>query len=524
MNIEARDGDAHRGALKQDFAVEVSEHLRADFTLLREACLFTSGDAQKRKFTEKTVDKFSQHIVCRHYSGLCYELTHLCWAIINTGSNASLLDYFYIHENIKPERFTSHFTQVNECQIPQASVRLNAQEAGADFLDITIHNHQFSLSASRINLLATCLEWLLNFVPKLLETLYEGLNGKSYNAIQSMASDLQKQIYHYLHDHLPPAKVQAKFHLMSQYLSTQSLPQFDDEHILLFWLKAREREGMSRFSTVVRDIFQYHQALASAQNANAMLHANDISEHLESETVFSALEAFADEQINLHILTEVPKLLSKQQAEKLQLIADHPKQSENFPLSLMRYVVFGQYQAKCIQAQRNQVLSIDSFALPPLNEYAALLQTFTAQVKLVEQTWMAVLHILFLEDSDDALALLSAKSNFLDILSNEKVNSYDRNKKDLLTLINESEVFKGFKAQCKQAYARNNRQGFTASSQLSDLTLYSDNTLLLLGLSKTLERILHKNEAFFTNLSSDDAKYRSDGCIFKDELMQRMKL
>jgi hypothetical protein len=536
-----------------DFAVEVSEQLKADFMLLREAYLFTSGHAQTVKFSEKTVDKFVQHIVCRHYGNLCYELSHLCWAIVNTGSRGALLDFFYIQENIKAKRFTTFFKDIAPCQIPQAGVSLKAGEGAHSFLHICIHQHQFSLSAGRINLLAACLEWLLNFVPNLLETLYDELNGKTFNAIQSLASTLQKHIYHYLNKHLPQAKVQAKFHFMSHWLSEQQSDSFDDENILTFWQSAREREGMSRFTTVVRDILQYQQALISAKNASSVDHANDLAEHIESEYVFDAIDAFVDEQICLEALTEVPKLLSKQQAEKLQLIGDYPQQIKDFPLSLLRYVVFGQYQAKCIQAQRNQSLNPTSFALSPLNEYKVLLQYFSAQLKLNEQTWMAVLHILFSEDSADALALLTAKDNFVNLLLNSKAGTKEQvlalqsqlhaqslvnplplidqgdgeprsDKHAVSKIFTDSEVLLAFKTHCKQSYARNNRQGFTLKSQLDDVSLYLDNTITLLNLSKALERVLVKNDALFEDLLLSEEKYRADGCIFKGELMQRMKV
>lgn len=536
---------------KQDFAVEVSEQLKADFMLLREASFYTGGDAQTTKFNEKTIDKFAQHIVCRHYGNLCYEIAHLCWAIVNTGSRGTLLDFFYVQENVTPNRFTAFFKHTAQCQIPQASVSLKAGEGAYSFLHISIHQHQFSLSAGRINLLAACLEWLLNFVPNLLETLNEALDGKSFNAIQSLASALQKHVYHYLIKHLPQAKVQAKFHFMSHWLSAHRYPSFDDESVLSFWQSAREREGMSRYTTVVRDIFQYQQALSSAQNASSVNDANDLAEHIESERVFDAIDVFVDEQICLEILSEVPKLLSKQQAEKLQLIADYPRQVKDFPLSLLRYVVFGQYQAKCIQAQRNQSLNIDTFAVSPINEYDVLLQYFSAQLQLNEQTWMAVLHILFSEDSPDVLLLLTAKDNFLDQLLDSNVatkaqvlvlqsklhaqaskkrslgvapadSELSSEKSAMLKMFADSEILLSFKAMCKQAYARNNRQGFTLKSQLDDVSLYLDNTMSLLDLSSALKRILMKNEALYQSLSKKDEKYQADGCIFKHELMKRM--
>ncbi|MBT1449406.1 hypothetical protein KJ365_00805 [Glaciecola sp. XM2] len=484
------------------FVVPVSAQLQADFDLLRQAQLYDQQGGQRDKFTAHTIDKLAQHIVCRHYSGLCYELAHLSWAVVNTGSKDALLDYFYIQENVYASGFTQYFQKIGPCKLPEAQVCFHSRESDAtahNAIEITIHQHRFSITASRINILAAMLEWLLNFVPNLLVQIDEALNGKSHNAIQSLASQLQKEIYEYLNKHLVQAKAQAKFHYMSAWLQEREVSQFTDQSLLELWIDAKNRDGMSRFTTVVKDVFQFQEAITKTHTEKALMQAQDISEQDQAEWLFETLDTITEPQISLAQLTNTPKLLSKQQAEKLQLLSDYSAMCQRFPMTWLRYDVFGQYQANCIQAQRNQNISAEAFTLPNENLYGQLLKHFQAQLKLNEHTCLAVIHILLQDNYEGVQTLLS-------------LDTFNMSGDDTETL----------KRRCQQAFLRNNRQGFTDKTIVEDKAIYVDNTLALLLLSNAITQLFSRNKALFNTLTKDDEKYRSDGCIFKDELMQRM--
>ncbi|MEQ3653895.1 MAG: hypothetical protein ABNH33_11265, partial [Glaciecola sp.] len=80
----------------------VSSTLQADFDLLRETPNLL-GDA---KYTQKTIDKLAQYIVCRNYGKLCLELCYLCWPIVKYGRQGqALLDFFWLQEVISPKGF-----------------------------------------------------------------------------------------------------------------------------------------------------------------------------------------------------------------------------------------------------------------------------------------------------------------------------------------------------------------------------------------------------------------------------------
>ncbi|MDU0356399.1 hypothetical protein RS130_23125 [Paraglaciecola aquimarina] len=56
----------------------ISETLKSVFAQLKE----TPG-LNGNKYHSKDVEQLSQDIVCRNYGSVCYELSFLCWAVVN---------------------------------------------------------------------------------------------------------------------------------------------------------------------------------------------------------------------------------------------------------------------------------------------------------------------------------------------------------------------------------------------------------------------------------------------------------
>ncbi|WP_371195185.1 hypothetical protein [Glaciecola sp. SC05] len=513
------------------FAVDVSDTLKADFALLRETPFYHALGQHQQKFTDKSVDKFARHIVCRNYASLCFELSHLCWAIINTGSAKSIFEYFYIEEAITAKSMRRYFELLGEdaCHLSKASITMQAspdEDPHNTNLVIQIHQHAFTIHPSRANLLGVCMEWLVTILPNVFERLFDELNGNGFNAIQNMASILQKNIYDYLADHLPAAKAQQKFHFLSKWLVEHNVPHFSDQHMLQIWQSMGKRDGAERFTTVVKDVFQFQEAIAKAEHGQAISFSEDFDQLYANEHVFESVETFFAEQIDLHALYDTPKLISKQQAERLQLIGEYPTQSVIFPLTVLRYNVLGSLQAKAIQAQRNKSLYKDKLELPEDNQYADQIQKFSGQIALNEITFYAVLHVLLQKQPEQALSLLAANQRamnqfvdelrhsgaFISIAENTDSNSVSQ------ILLQHPPLLRA----CKAAYQQNNRQGFTPQSLIENTQIYTDRTLALLQLSDILRRLFANNSGVLSINEALFEKYRSDGFIFSRELLERM--
>ncbi len=537
------------------FAVNVSETLQADFAMLRETPYYQSrynsvaldSDTQHSfKFSAKTIDKLSQYIACRNYAPLCYELAHLCWVLVNTGGKDAIFDYFYLAEAVTARRMQDFFESPENCQcaLPSASVELLQRKLAQDTnkssnkithlnpahvdidsvpdcLCLKIHQHEFIIHLNRANILAACMEWLVTILPKVFDVAFEYLSGKGFNGIQSFSSYLQKDVYDYLKDHLPPAKAQAKFQQMSLWLKAKQLNQFCDDNILEFWQTPNAREGSEKLTTLIKDVFHFEQALESAKTQQAHQYAQDSYELDMAEQVFESVVTHAKAQIDLARLTELPKLLSKQQAQRLTLLAQFPQLCSRFPLSYLRHEVLGTMQSVCIQAQRNKTLNESFFEMPEQNQYADLLQKLRAQKELNSLSYCAVMHILLIgrEEDGDAYCteLLAANNELLNALT-QKVENQTNATQSIDHLLQEPSLI----SACKSAYQQNNRQGFTQSSHLSNKQVYVDSALVLLALSQALDTLLKSNAHLFQKTSLLFEKYASDGCIFSSELRQRM--
>nr|WP_136249659.1 hypothetical protein [Ningiella ruwaisensis] len=583
-----------------------SETLQGEFALLKEITFFqTKNDCQRskrsskehhyeedkrsifhnRKFSERSVKLLAQHIVCRHYANLSYELAHWMWAVVNISidedAQSALFNCFYLEENVTSQRalafLRSRLTKTNNaCKLSSASVllvddktdeasrHLSADGKNSKMLKISIHQHVFYLHLSRINLLACFVEWLLGFVHDAFFTWSSELDGRGLNAIQATAKRIQKDVYEYLKMHLQGAKALSKYQKMQSFLQQQSSGVFDDDLILRFWLQHHAQEGFTRFTTVVNDIFQYEisqetAALQSAHHFAQQFNHNDTgnehrnslpeSEHalkIYSDAViheleegqtgaqsFSSLQTLENERFDIEALTQVPKMLSKQQSARFVLMAEFPRQVSRFPLSYLRFIAFSKLQSAHIQSLRNkQPLDNDSLNARWLEteDYLSVARKCAAQIQVNFQTLLSIFYILrqqietknahqsapllleFVCEHQELLDFLIEKVDFQEqVPTLEDVN----NNSKLFELIMNSEPLI---VALKQAFAKNNRQGFTPDSILKDVNAYIDSALLLGRLSAVLKRFLHKNRPLLNDSESLQAKFLADGCILVDEL------
>ncbi|MFC4699628.1 hypothetical protein ACFO4O_05595 [Glaciecola siphonariae] len=520
-------------SVSSPFAIEISEELAADFAMLRETPFYHLPDSKasaKAKFNAKTVDQLSQSIACRNYAKLSYEFAHLCWAIVNVDDHGGLFTYFYVDEAVSAQRMRKFFDERRNkpCKLGAASITLgNSEDAEARHkLFIQIHQHQFVLHMQRANILAAFMEWLMGVLPNVLENTFDALVGKGLNAIQSYASMLQKDIYDYLSEHLPPAKAQAKYHAMSQWLQQRGLSHFDDDAVFCLWRESVLKEGVDKLTTLIADVFQFEQAVESAQSAKdaSFVKDSDMLDFMDAndDEYALTLNQYFESRLDLDLLIDAPKLLSKQQAQRLTLLAAYPLQCAQFPLSYLRYEVLGSLQSVCIQALRNKRLSPQHFTPDENNQYSELVHKLAAQLKLNELNYLALMHIFLRQQNtsgDDVAAELLAANN--DVL-NQYANLDKLTGLDASSLIGHILRQDSLLEACKHAFQQNNRQGFTPSTLLDDEQRYINSAQMLVKLSQVLAQFIRRNKAVFFSDDILEKKYRSDSSIFCDELKQRM--
>lgn len=359
-------------------AYGVSEQLKAEFDLLREVNC-TEG---KIKFSSSTVDKLAQHIVCRHYSKLCYEFSHLNWALIHANTNSAssiqnaLVHYYWLEQCQWPQYFKQYFANLCEpiesAQEHKIGLYTNHNVSGdisniSEGITLQVYDHVFSISASRANILACFMEWIIGVVPDLLNTMEVSLHGKGHNGIREFSSSLQKQIYDYLSVHLPPAKLQQRFRLIQNWYKLSPKKAMNDNNLFDFWQQHNSIEGYGKYSNVVKDSLSYLNALSIVETSTSVLHAAnalDSTEGLNEQNThaftvqdeahyFDVVRQYAAQTVlPISDLLSAPKALNKQQLELFELFSQYPQHLLPLSSTWLRLQIFGKVQHKIIQMTR----------------------------------------------------------------------------------------------------------------------------------------------------------------------------
>ncbi|MFT6268377.1 MAG: hypothetical protein ACJAVV_001185 [Alphaproteobacteria bacterium] len=556
----------------------VSEHLKAEFEMLRDV----EGNNGNAKFTNKTVDSLAQHLVCRNYGNLCYEFAHINWALIFTNTNTNrpsniqqaLLDFYWITQCSSSSAFSAYFKKIDIDSKANANSPITVISIAGDKLvkepksrsgsssthldtstkpsmsgiTINIHEHSFTISATRANLLACFAEWLVCVVPDLLGLIENMLLGKGHNAIREFSSVLQKHIYYYLSEHLPPAKLQLRYRLLQSWYQDNAytnLSDINDGSLLKFWQQHNTQEGYGKFSSVVKDSLSYQHALDITHTSVSLQYAvnsDDMAEELpdllpedadaQGSAIFSlAAQYDATHMIDAKSLLNTPKVLNKQQFELIELAARYPYYILPLVTTWLRLQVFGKAQHQIIQLVRIKRLNIgceqDYFALCE-HDYEDVKHACVSLMASNQQVLLAIVDVLITETPKQAclilLKLMSSMSKYeayvssfarmLDESSDLNINEVSAvNLSTLAQWQLTNPWLKDLLGQCRIAFKHINREGFTAKSLLGS-HCYISSAERLFDLNKTLKQLV-------TNINNKEqhsaAKFEADRLIFTNE-------
>ncbi len=521
----------------------VSEQLRSEFDMLREV----SNAQGYAKYSTKTVHVLAQHIVCRHYGNLCYELAHLNWAILHADkervSSQALLNFYWISGCSSSQKMTQFFAQrAHNCDtgLPVISVLNDAKiEVDTQAIRLSIYDHVFVVNGARSNLLS--MEWLVVIIPDLLTLIATHLHGKGLNAIKTLASEIQKQIYAYLGAHMPPAKLQQRHRLLSQWHQEKALTNISDDSILQFWQQYNTFEGYVKFSHVVTDILGFMQARDIAQAQTNLTYAtsttnvdgnfsdiNSGENSLENDREFGKTLALSRSNIDLHRLMQNPKALNKQQVELVTIMTEFPEYIMQVLLSYLRVQTFGKRQHQMIQAQRvlsKNHLKISTDLLKDIGTYQDVLHQCVLLQATNQQSLLAIAQLLLNQEQYTQACLILLKlsqqipslhvyrQSFAALLDGLGKQGKSLSK----TILNEWQLaqpaYQQLVVQSKLALKQINRSGFTSSSLLEPDD-YIISAELLFDLNVLLTRVISNINK---NNLVQQGKFEADRLIFTNE-------
>ena len=532
----------------------ISEHLKSDFDMLRETTYYinienvstSSSGETKHKFLNKNVDKLAQHLVCRHYGNICYELAHLCWAIVHTSKvpDQAIVQYFWLNTVCTQSQFKTHFlaqlhegqgvqnTPINNCQISMLSEHLN----------IAIHQHTFSINAARANFLSCFMEWLACAIPETISYIFHALIGKGHNGISELASTLQSDIYQYLSEHLPPAKLQQRFRLLESYHKGTDVC---DSTIMQFYCTHNHLEGCGKFSNVVNDTFSFMLALKQTNEAKMLDYAASYESFFSAESVDgSALdETQHAEQIfsivqhqeasllyELETLSSLPKVFSKAQFDALYMLVEYRQFFPDFSLTWLRCQIFGKWQNKLIQAHRNKTVE-NIHECEPDEGYSDAQQKLLLSLASSYQAQMAMIHIVLSAATNspssqayvDLLSILhalckdhpslKAHVKIINTCVNEVNTEHSTQLDEAYKTLARSDSFLDIRQSAVQAFKAINRAGFTSSSALR-LEEYVNANHDLTSIQNTLRQVLSH---LVSKKLCEESNFNADRFIFVKE-------
>jgi hypothetical protein len=525
----------------------VSESFNSFIDGLRE----TPGLSDK-KFRLADVNKLAQYLVCRNYGKACLELSYLAWAVVNyptkTLTNSPLLDFFWLNENITPARFRQAFEQ------PYSTSSYAAFLNGAG-LQLQLSQQPFVISPTRVGLLAVLLEVIITLAPEQLTIIEHTLKDThNDNVIKKLSSDLQKQIYQFLTQHLVPAQQQRRFRYISQWLSEKQANEgttsvtITDESIMSFWQEAGLDDtspGYKLYASAFNDMIAVHQAIQQATQTLAIEHANTIGFDSENgeyspDMIEEILFNEAAEVDDYTWLCHTPKFLTKSQWHFIGPLMQKQFYAKTLALSFARLAVFGQWQATIVQAKRkSSTILQQKLTSPPQKDYQQYQQQLQLHNKLIVNVSMAISHIFYhYEDSRYLGCILEflpkSIAQQIKIWFEENITNIDRLQKEpeaieklnkvlfiqSQKLLVQSLEFNQVMQVAKTAFNSNNKEGFQHLPNIASLDTYQDGYEAITQCQHILQANIAKLSQTWSSPGGCLENYCSDLSIFKDMFTQ----
>jgi hypothetical protein len=506
----------------------ISETLKALFTQLKD----TPG-LHGYKYHGKDVEQISQNIVCRNYGSVCYELSFLCWAVVNHPQYTScspLLSFFWLEENIQPKRFRQAFSQPIQTASGQTFM-------GEDYLQLTIGDIEFAISPTRVGVLAVMLELIASIEPAQLSSIETLLLDADTKAIKRLSSNFQKLIYSYLKEHMPEASTQDRFRAISRWLKQHNLTaqKLTDQYVLDFWLNPPAQPSYIKYSTVLDDLLDAITAIEVVENTfNAeyalSLGSNSEQGEVDADWVQTTVFEQADNVSDLSWLCQSPKFLTLTQYQPMSPLLSHGKFARQLPLSFLRLAIFGGWQSVLVQAKRKstQVLAdkLQQFPNRHYQDYVAELNDSESQCKQVQQV---IAHIFYSLNNPLFVGIMLKQmptdlQQTLKIWMRAQITEPTESQETLFLHIQQW-LPQHAKAQywlneAANIFKNNNKDGFKKLPSVTELDIYQDGSEALDHCQALVARYL----LVITKLNHENAQladiYRSDLCIFSNRFNQ----
>jgi hypothetical protein len=511
----------------------ISETLKGLFAQLKD----TPG-IDGCKYHGKDVEQISQNIVCRNYGSVCYELSFLCWAVVNHHqyTSSALLSFFWLEENIQPKQFRYAFS--DPIQTAAGVVVM-----GENYLNLHIDNTEFAISPTRVGVLAVMLELIVSIEPLQLSKIEEMLLNANSQTVKQLSSNLQKLIYSYLKEHIPEASTQERFRAISGWLKRNSLTaqRITDQDVLDFWISPPAQPSYIKYSTVLDDLLDAITAIDVVENTLNADHALSLGNNSEqgevnADWVQSTVFEQADNTTDLSWLCQSPKFLTLAQYQPMKSLLSHGKLACQLPLSFLRLAIFGDWQSVLVQAKRKsaQVL-VDKLKQFPDRHYQNYTHDLSDTQFYCEQVQHVIGHIFYTLDNPLFVGIMLKHmppelQQTLKMWMREQIESESEGEattasethylKHIQQWLSQHPTAQTWLAKAGNAFKNNNKDGFKILPSSNYLDIYQDGNEALDYCQQIVKRYLLEIEKLNHKNTELEVIYRSDLCIFSSRFKQ----
>jgi len=487
-----------------------SEALRSALACISEASAADGGP----RYAARVCRALGRIVVCRSYAKPIMELSHLlACASVRDGR---FEDVFWGIDRASVGEFRRSFADFEN-----VSPRVQVTDDGVTH---KLSDGDFQVSYGRMPFLAALLEFMImalgyQKIDELTKPLTQ--TSLSESRVLDVAKSLQRSLYGYLKDHIPPAQRQRRERHFLNYVAERGgnrtgADAISDSIVLDYWVAFADKDDIEAktyrgvYETAVRLI----TALDSAQDRLAGSHAASIGTDYEAgeidpadiEVVSVALDEGEGPLARIQeICGEQIKFVNSNEADLFSEIPLATGTGRRLPVSVLRNGVFGASQLRMTTALRRKTSMKDVFPSIADKIYRTKLQTYRDAIEVTERLALASFWLLHQERRAEAINLalrLAPDLNWEALLGSTDEDQAD----NVVSLVRTNAIqnfyatearakgneLESLLADAKRAWRSVNRAGFKEPSP-HDVDIVEEAVPDVLRLIETVHRFLERD-------------------------------
>lgn len=507
-----------------------SEELRAAIACVMDATAVDGGP----RYSRRVISALTRMIVCRSYAKPTLELSHLIAAI--SDHEKRFEHVLWGVDRASPTSFRGHFKNAN---LIETKAKISAQG-----IIHTSGDEEFQISFGRMPVLTAFVEFLITiFGYQRIDEITAAIRSRSpsMREVSDVANALQRELYAYLKENLPPAHRQKRERHFLQFVDEQAgnrtgAEAISDDAVLAYWRAFADDKShdnktyRSVYDMSVRMVMALDTASERIQGNNAASIGTDREAgEFDPEDVEAVMAAYDPDDTPLSRIVDhsadAVKFVTATEVELLSTLPMRSSVERRVPISIVRNAIQGAHQLKISAALRRDSSVNQAALLIREGSYQDCLRKYQEISEVLERILAAALWVLFSAKHPSAISValtLAPDINWgaLAATTDSEDQSTDIVSLDIQRTMHQffetvpdarGEELQALMAECRQAYRSINRRGFTDPDDPATVTAISDGVDDLTALIAAIRRYTEREVG---NVDWDDIE-REDTPVFR---------